>query len=292
MVHAQYLPVTRAGGEPDQLLDRGLLDRLGDRILEVTAEVAHRLLLDGRHARAVRGLVRVELLRAEEVVDLLVRLQVEPMPIDHRVAAEDEANGLEIGERELVDSFETLGRFVRLDGHLIRRYFIPGPRPGRRGEPRGSALFDPDRGRHRRIRLLRQGHDTLGRARPLRFAGRARASRRRYPASRRAPRGDRGGSPNSRRRRWAQARRGTRGSASWGRFLLREVRLAAYAGGGIHSDGHDVRQDTTPRGDGQTSTESRRVGSSKSDQSQSHGMFQATPPVGPLNHKKKLISNA
>ena len=50
------LTVTVARRELEEVLDRGLLDRLRDRVLEVPAQVADRLGLDRVHPRAVRAL--------------------------------------------------------------------------------------------------------------------------------------------------------------------------------------------------------------------------------------------
>jgi hypothetical protein len=61
------------------------------------------------HPREIGGVVWTELLGDEEVPNLERVLEVQPVPVDDRVAAQDEANGLEIGERELVESLETVG---------------------------------------------------------------------------------------------------------------------------------------------------------------------------------------
>jgi hypothetical protein len=66
------------------------------------------------HPREIGGVVRAELLGDEEVPNLERVFEVQPMPVDDRVATQDEANGLEIGERELVESLEAVGR-VGLD---------------------------------------------------------------------------------------------------------------------------------------------------------------------------------
>jgi hypothetical protein len=61
------------------------------------------------HPREVGGLVGAELVCSEEVLDLVFALDVQPMPVDDRVAPEDEADGFEVGERELVESLEPVG---------------------------------------------------------------------------------------------------------------------------------------------------------------------------------------
>ena len=114
------LAVTAAGRELEELFDRRLLDGLGDRVFEVAPEVADRLGLDRVHARAVGGLVGVELLGEEELGDLLGILEVQAVPVDDRVAAEEKPYSLEVGERELVDRLEAFA-----ERHWRRRYLIP-----------------------------------------------------------------------------------------------------------------------------------------------------------------------
>jgi hypothetical protein len=62
------------------------------------------------HSREIGRLPGTKLLCDEEVFDLLGTLEVEPMPIDDGVPAKDEAYGLEIGERELVERLEAVDR--------------------------------------------------------------------------------------------------------------------------------------------------------------------------------------
>jgi hypothetical protein len=52
----------------------------------------------------------VDLLGLEEVLDLVEVLEVQPVPVDDRVTAQDEAHGLEVGEGELVERLEAVGR--------------------------------------------------------------------------------------------------------------------------------------------------------------------------------------
>ena len=112
-----HLPVTAPDASAMSSSTRRLLDRLRDRVLEVAAQVADGLVLDSAPSARGRRARRAELLRAEEVADLFVGLEVQPVPVDDRVAAKDEADGFEIGERELVQSFETLGRIAGFYGH-------------------------------------------------------------------------------------------------------------------------------------------------------------------------------
>ena len=71
-------------------------------------QVVDRLRLDRVHARAIRGLVRVELLRDAEIPDFSVALEVQAVPVDDRVTAKDESDSLEVGEGELVESLEAI----------------------------------------------------------------------------------------------------------------------------------------------------------------------------------------
>ena len=55
--------------------------------------------------RAIGRLVGVELLRDEELArPPASSSKLQPVPVDDRVAAQDEPHGLEVGERELVES--------------------------------------------------------------------------------------------------------------------------------------------------------------------------------------------
>src|SRR5262249_37937993 len=71
-------------------------------------EVADSLSFYGVHPRPVSGLIGVELLRQAELVDLLLVREVQPMPVDNRIAAEDESHSFEVGESELTSLFETV----------------------------------------------------------------------------------------------------------------------------------------------------------------------------------------
>ena len=113
------LPVPFARGEHEHLLDGGAGDGAGDRELEVPAQVGDRLVLDALEAGTIRGLVRVEFLRLEEGAGLRDVFQVEPVPVDDRVAAEDEPDRLELHQGELVEPLEpTDGRVL---GHERER---------------------------------------------------------------------------------------------------------------------------------------------------------------------------
>ncbi len=100
------LPVTAAGREQEQLLHGGALDGLGDGELEVATQVGDRLVLDALQPRPIGGLVGTELLRDEEAAGGGGVLEVEAVPVDDRVAAEDEAERLELHQRELVVGLE------------------------------------------------------------------------------------------------------------------------------------------------------------------------------------------
>jgi hypothetical protein len=54
----------------------------------------------------------MELVREEEIVDLLFALEVQAMPVDDGVAPEDQTYGLEVRERELVEGFELVCDFL------------------------------------------------------------------------------------------------------------------------------------------------------------------------------------
>jgi hypothetical protein len=62
------------------------------------------------HPHAVSRLFRVELLRDEKLAELRLSTELEASPVDHRVATKDEADGLQVGQGELVQWPEPLGR--------------------------------------------------------------------------------------------------------------------------------------------------------------------------------------
>jgi hypothetical protein len=107
-----------------------MLDRLRDGVLEMPAQVADCLGLDLIHPRDVGFVVGAKLLSNEEVSDLLWVLKVQTVPVDDRVASQDETNGFEVGECKLVERFESIGR-IRLDQALSVVWFeAPAGSPG------------------------------------------------------------------------------------------------------------------------------------------------------------------
>src|SRR5262249_20387322 len=85
-----------------------------------------RLILDTLEARAISGLVRVELLCLEDAPCGKLILEVEAVPVDDRVAPENEPYRLDLPQRELVDALEpTDGRVLQ---HGLERINVLGSR--------------------------------------------------------------------------------------------------------------------------------------------------------------------
>ena len=118
-----HLAVTAARGDHHQLDDRGVLDRLGDWKLEVASEEADGFALHGLELLLIRGLVGMKFLSEEALADLVLALEVQAMPIDDRIAAQDEAHRLEIREGELLDALEALGGGA-VGAHIGPRYLL------------------------------------------------------------------------------------------------------------------------------------------------------------------------
>lgn len=97
-----------AGRHDEELLDRRLLDGLGDRVLEVLAEVTDGLALDLLGAFAIQRLVGVDLLNAQELAHLRLVFELEAMPIDDGVPAQDETQASHVHERQLVEGFDAI----------------------------------------------------------------------------------------------------------------------------------------------------------------------------------------
>ena len=111
IVHAHICAVAAARRQYEQLLNGRALDRARDGVLELASQVGDRLGLDVLHARAVGGFVRVGAPGRRGTRGLLaLASKFEPAPVDDRVAAQDEADGLEVGERELVEALQPVAR--------------------------------------------------------------------------------------------------------------------------------------------------------------------------------------
>ena len=108
IVQAHMARWPRPADEHEELGDRRPLDRARDRVLELPSQVGDGLGLHVLHARAVGGVVEAQLLGSQELADLVVACEVEPSPVDDRVAAENEPYRLEVGERELVERLQAL----------------------------------------------------------------------------------------------------------------------------------------------------------------------------------------
>ena len=50
--------------------------------------------------------IRVDLLRSYKGLGLALVREIEPMPVDHRTAAQQDADGLEVGQGEFVEAAE------------------------------------------------------------------------------------------------------------------------------------------------------------------------------------------
>jgi hypothetical protein len=66
------------------------------------------------HPSEIGGVFGTELLGEKKVANLARILEVQSVPVDDRVTPENEANGLKVGERELVEGLEPFGR-IRFD---------------------------------------------------------------------------------------------------------------------------------------------------------------------------------
>src|SRR5262249_41563229 len=96
--------------------DGRLRNRDRNREVEVTPKVGDRLVLDAFEPRSVGGLVRAKLLREQEIASGFLVFELQPMPIDDGVAAQDEPRRLEVHQRELVEAFEPANPVVRHSG--------------------------------------------------------------------------------------------------------------------------------------------------------------------------------
>jgi hypothetical protein len=87
--------VALAGGEQQELFQRGACDRRGDGKGERPAQKADGLRLDMVDIGAVFRRVWIQLVDRDELPRLLRTLEVEPVPVDYRVSPEDQAKCLE-----------------------------------------------------------------------------------------------------------------------------------------------------------------------------------------------------
>ena len=98
-------------GEQEQLARRhGVRHVLGDAVAEVARQV-----LDGVGAQLLEavhvvGVVGIELVAREEAVDLGGVGEGEAVPVDDRAAAQEQAHGLDVAERRLLEAGDVLAR--------------------------------------------------------------------------------------------------------------------------------------------------------------------------------------
>jgi hypothetical protein len=95
--------------EADQIL---LGHRLRHWKVEVTTEIVDRGFLDLRDAGRVTLVTRIDLLGAHERLGLTFLGEVEPVPVDHRAPAQEDADPLEIGQGEIAETAELRDRHV------------------------------------------------------------------------------------------------------------------------------------------------------------------------------------
>jgi hypothetical protein len=140
------LAVSLAGGEQQELDDARPLDGAGDGEVEIAAEVLDRFVLDALEAGLIDRIFGPELLRVEKTSCFGFVAKVETVPVDDGVAAQDQADGLEIREAELFDALEPI---------VLTHSDLSGGREGRdvaegrtrgRGEPPPANAFQGVRG--------------------------------------------------------------------------------------------------------------------------------------------------
>ena len=99
--------------------------RVADVIAEGGTQIVDGLVEDALEPRAVEGIVGLEQAEPQVAVHLVLGLEVEPPPVDHRPAAQDQPHPLQVSERPLLGQ-----RNGRVRDH------------GRRGSP-----FEPGTGK-------------------------------------------------------------------------------------------------------------------------------------------------
>src|SRR6187431_2898313 len=107
------LAVPRAGGEQHQLQDSGGLHRLWDGELEVTPEVTHGILLHVFDEGAVAGDLEIQLVILEETSRCFGARQIQPVPVDHGTATQNEPQRLDVVQREIFDALQSERAFTR-----------------------------------------------------------------------------------------------------------------------------------------------------------------------------------
>ena len=95
--------MTRARRKREQLGDGRLLHWLGHRELEVATKVRHGTVPHGVGAVHVDGVVQVHFEGLEELLNLVVRGEVQPVPVDDGSAAQDEAHGFQVRQGKPID---------------------------------------------------------------------------------------------------------------------------------------------------------------------------------------------
>ena len=118
------LAVSLARGQQQEVLERRPFDGLRDREGEHAPQVADGLDLDVVEVSAVA--LGVELVILDEARRGLVGREVQPMPVDHRVAAQNHPQGLDVVELELTDGLEARGTGQRGTLAGLGRDFVLG----------------------------------------------------------------------------------------------------------------------------------------------------------------------
>ena len=99
---ALWVPGVQPRGEEEEIVDlAGPGDGRRHPVAEGRAEVLHRVGEDAVEQRPVERIGVAELVQPEEVVDLVAVAEVQPPPVDHRAAAQEEPQRLQIVEVEL-----------------------------------------------------------------------------------------------------------------------------------------------------------------------------------------------
>ena len=95
--------VSNAGGEKEQVLHlRRLRDLFRHHVAEGGPQIVDCLVENTLQVGPIEGVARLEQTKAEVMVDLFLGLEVQPAPIDHRSAAQDQPHALQISERPAI----------------------------------------------------------------------------------------------------------------------------------------------------------------------------------------------
>jgi hypothetical protein len=123
---------TLARGVEQQGPQVGLGHRIRDVVAQVVGQVAQGVDLQLPKAHPVLGIVGVELVEPDVSVDFFFGLEVEPVPVDHRTAAQHQAQGVDVVDGEAAERNHVRGRVDRDNNPLgaTDHARAPGSRSG------------------------------------------------------------------------------------------------------------------------------------------------------------------